>query len=144
MNLTDQQWRLLEPLFQAHTSPSSRGRPPLDPRPILDAILWKIRRSAPWETLPTCYPSHPTVYRRYRLWRRSGLLDQVFLALYEDLLHRGRFDLLRLLHDGSITIAHVGDRCRILVAADLIETWQLSTALVILQLAFTRLKKAAA
>ena len=141
MNLTDQQWRLVEPLLNNHTPQSSRGRPPLHPRPILDAILWKIRSNAPWENLPSCYPSHPTCYRRYRIWRQAGLLDQVFLTLYDDLLHRGRFDPQLALREGALTVAQDDHGYRILAAADLIDTWQLSTALVILQLALKRLKQ---
>lgn len=141
MNLTDHQWRLLQSLFQDHTPPSSRGRPPHNPRPILDGILWKIRHATPWEKLPPGYPSHMTCYRRYRLWSRDGRLNQVFLTLYKDLLHRGHFDLMRAIKVGDITILPDGDQFRILVAAVLIETWQLSTALVFVQLALNRLKQ---
>jgi hypothetical protein len=80
-------------------------------------------------------------YRRFQQWQRAGLLDQVFLALYDDLLHRGRFDPRRALHDGAITVTHNGGRYRLLAAADLLESWQLSTALVFIQLALTRLKQ---
>ena len=141
MNLTDQQWCLLEAILNNHTTQATRGRPPLNPRSILDAILWKIRNNAPWETLPTCYPSHPTCYRRYRIWRRDGFLDQVFLTLYKDLLHRGRFDPQRALRDETITVTRDGNRYRVLAATDLIDTWQLSTALIFIQLALTRLNQ---
>jgi transposase len=141
LNLTNQQWRLLEPLLLEPSPPAARGRPPLDPRPILDAILWKIRRSAPWTTIPACYPSHQSCFRRYQQWQRDGRLDQVFLTLYDDLLHRGRFDPQHALRGGAITITQDGDRCRILAAVDLMDTWELSTALVFIQLALTRLKQ---
>ena len=141
MNLTDQQWLLVSPLLNDHTPPANRGRPTLDPRPILDAILWKIRNNAPWSTMPTCYPSHQSVYRRYQQWGRDGLLNQVFLALYKDLHHRGRFDPLRAIHEGMITITHNDDHYRILADADLLDTWELSTSLVIIQLALKRLKR---
>ena len=68
MDLTDQQWQLLQPLFNEHyPQPTPRslevgGRPPIDPRPILDAILWKIRNNAPWYDLPRRYPSYQTAY----------------------------------------------------------------------------------
>jgi transposase len=141
LNLTDHQWRLLEILFNDPSHQSSRGRPALNPRPIIDAILWKIRHDKSWEKIPTGYPSHPTCYRRYRLWRQNGLLEQVFLTLYKDLLNRGRFDPQQALREGAITITHDGSRYRILAAADLSETWQLSTALVFIQLAIKRLKR---
>jgi len=141
LDLTDQQWHLLEALFNDDSSHSSRGRPPLNPRPLLDAILWKIRHAASWENLPSCYPSHITCYRRYRIWSRDGRLEQAFLSLYEDLLHRGRFDLQRALREGTVSVTYDAHRYHILVSAGLIDTWQLSTALVFIQLAIIRLKK---
>ncbi len=86
MDLTDEQWRLVAPLFPP---PPATRRPPLDRRRILDAILWKIRTCNPWELLPPDYPAHQTVYRCYREWQRSGLLEQLFTGLLRDLVHRG-------------------------------------------------------
>jgi transposase len=199
MDLTDQQWSLLQPLFADYdleraASPSQYiacpgstevhpeqsevstvvtnngsilstaqspqlnpgcnagakdiGRPPIQPRPILDGILWKIRNNAPWESLPrgtgdlpARYPSHQTCYRRYRQWRRDGLLDRIFITLYEDLLTRGDFDLHHALRVGSIFVTYQGNRFRVYSATELLDTWQLSTALVFIQLALTWLKK---
>ena len=47
MNLTDEQWRLIEPILPP-PSPADRGRPPIDRRAVLDGILWKIRTDNPW------------------------------------------------------------------------------------------------
>lgn len=145
MDLTDQQWALVQPLFpppQGPTRGSGKvGRPPLDDRLVLDAILWKIRNRAPWYDLPKEYPSHQAVYNRYRLWRRQGLLAKVFLNLYNDLLQRGRFDPQRALQEGDIAVAQHGTKFRILSTTELHGTWQLSTALVFIQLALTRLRK---
>ena len=141
MDLTDQQWHLLEPLFKEPSLQSSRGRPPLNSRPILDGILWKIRTAVPWADLPTCYPSHQTCFRRYRLWHRTGTLNEIFSALFTDLLHRGEFDPQHALRDGSITITFQENRYQIFVKSDLLDKWELSTALVFIQLALTRLKQ---
>ena len=146
MDLTDQQWHLLQPIINEHTphpTPRSQevgGRPSIEPRPILDAILWKIRNHAPWYDLPGRYPSHQTTYRRYRLWNHNGLLAQVLLALYTDLVNRGQFDPQHALRTGLIDITRQGNRYRVLAAAELHDTWQLSTALVFIQLALTRLR----
>ena len=146
MDLTDEQWQLIQPIINAHyPHPSPRslevgGRPPIDPRPVLDAILWKIRNNAPWYDLPRRYPSHQTAYRRYRLWKRTGLLNQVFHTLFDDLLQRGQFDPRLALSTGTMTVTLKKNRYRILSAAELIDTWQLSTALVLIQLAISHLR----
>jgi transposase len=62
MNLTDEQWRLIEPILPP-PSPSDRGRPPLDRRAVLDGILWKFRTDNPWYDMPPDYPSYQTCYR---------------------------------------------------------------------------------
>ena len=146
MDLTDQQWALVRPIISERHPPSPSistvgGRPPRHPRPILDAILWKIRNHSAWYNLPERYPSHQTCYRRYRQWRRDRSLDRILLTLYDDLLQRGDFDPHRALRDGSITITLQGNRFRVLSATELLDTWQLSTALVFIQLALTRLKQ---
>lgn len=169
MDLTDQQWHLLQPLFadyNPHNPSNSQevgGRPPIQPRPILDSILWKIRNDAPWynlprvtgglppacpaslreaaEDLPERYPSHQTCYRRYRQWRRDRLLDSILLTLYDDLLTRGNFDPQRALRDSSIIVTFQENRFRIFTAAEILDTWQLSTTLIFIQLALTWLKQ---
>ena len=144
MNLTDQQWALVRPIiFERHPPSISTvgGRPPIHPRPILDGTLWKIRTAVPWADLPTYYPSHQTCFHRYRLWHKGGLLDQIFLALYKDLLQRGEFDPQHALRDGSITVTFQKNRFRVLAAAEFLNTWQLSTALIFIQIALTRLKR---
>jgi transposase len=146
MDLTDQQWALVQPIISERHQPSPSnstvgGRPPIDPRPILDGILWKIRNAVPWADLPTCYPSHQTCFRRYRLWQSAGTLNKIFYTLFRDLLQRGGSDPQHALRDGSITITLQENRYLVLAAAELLDTWQLSTALVFIQIALTRLKQ---
>jgi len=149
MDLTDQQWQVVEPLFLFEAAVSGQrnkcagkiGRPSYDPRSILDAVLWKIRTASPWYNLPAVYPSHQTVYRRYRHWRRIHLLDKIFLSLYDDLVGRGDFNLQNALLDGSISVQTNGNRLKVLTSVDFQDTWQLSTGLVFIQIAISRYRK---
>jgi transposase len=149
MDLTDQQWQVVAPLFlleaavseQSHKYAGKIGRPSYPPRSILDAVLWKIRTASPWYHLPAVYPSHQSVYRRYRRWRRIHLLDQIFLALYADLVDRGDFNLQNALLDGSISVQTSGIRLKVLASVDIQDTWQLSTGLVFIQIAVSRYRK---
>jgi transposase len=60
MDLTDEQWAVLEPLIP--TPPrraDGKGRPWRDPRDILNGILWIfLRTGAPWHDLPERYPPY--------------------------------------------------------------------------------------
>ena len=143
MHLTDQQWALVQPIIsERHPLSNSTvgGRPSIAPRPILDAILWKIRTAVPWADLPACYPSHQTCFRRYRLWQSAGTLNMIFYTLFTDLLQRGEFDPQHALRHGSIIVTFQENRYRVLAAAELLDTWELSTALVFIQLALKKLK----
>lgn len=89
MDLTDSQWLAVQSLIPPpHPGP---GRPPLDPRPILNAILWKLRTASPWRSLPSRYPPHQTCYRWHCVWRSSGVLNQVLIALFTHLVYQGRY-----------------------------------------------------
>ena len=140
MDLTDLQWMLVQPIIDERHPPSPTGstvggRPAHDPRPILDAILWKIRHASPWADLPKCYPSHQTCYRRFRLWGETGTLNMIFHTLSQDLLQCGGFDLNYALKHGDIMVERRDGRSRIFASSQLHDTWQFSTALVFLQIA---------
>ena len=132
MLLTDEQRTLLGPLFPAPPASPARGRPPIDDRLVLDAVLWKLATRCPWYDLPPAAPPHQTVYRRYRQWQRTGLFDRLLAILRHDLRTRGRFDLQTALASGDIAIGLVGRRLRVTAAPHLLGTWQLATALVVI------------
>src|SRR5215217_1471254 len=57
MDLTDEQWEVLEPLIpDPPRREDRRGRPWRDPRDVLNGILWIVRTGAPWKDLPELYP----------------------------------------------------------------------------------------
>lgn len=144
MDLTDEQWLLLQPLIAPHLPAGNLlgGRPPIDERRVLDGIFWKLRNNAPWYDLPSSYPSHQTCYRRYRQWQRLGLLDAILQALYQDYLDRGGVDIQQLIQDGHISIKHESGIYRCYIASRLCESSQLPILLLFLGLIIKRLKAA--
>lgn len=66
MDLTDEQWEILEPLIPHPPRRSDgKGRPRRDPRDVLNGILWILRTGAPWRDLPERYPPYQTCHRRF-------------------------------------------------------------------------------
>ena len=123
MDLTDEQWAVVAPLFPP-SSPYLRGRPPLDDRTILNAILWKLSRNAAWYDLPARYPSHQTCYRRYRQWKRLGLLDKLISELLHDLAERGGLHPIQAHNDGYVTIGPTtGARWAVTLTPDFPVPW---------------------
>ena len=45
-----------------------RGRPPIDRRRILNAILYVVKCGCPWRYLPTEFPKWKTVFHVFRQW----------------------------------------------------------------------------
>jgi transposase len=72
MDLTDQQWTIIEPLFEGKRRPEGRGRPWRDARAVLNGVLWVLRTGAPWNDLPDRYPPYQTCHRRFQ--SRSGFI----------------------------------------------------------------------
>jgi transposase len=139
MDLTDEQWQLVKPLLPvAAPGPPARGRPPQAARAVLNGLLWKLRTALPWDDLPANYPSHQTCYRYYCAWKESGALKAILAALFKDLLVRGGLDINLALQQGDIRFALAVGRLRVEFAPHLQDTWQASTALLILQLAIKK------
>ena len=103
MKITNEQWKVLEPLFPAQQKSLKGGRPPHSTREILQGVLWVMRVGARWGDLPTPrgYPSGSTCYRHFRKWVELGIFDKIIRTLVEDLRKRGRIDLTETFIDSS-------------------------------------------
>lgn len=106
--LTDEQWTLLEPLFDKPPTVQTRGRPRLEDREILNGILWILRSGARWCDLPERFPPYQTCHRRFQEWVRDGRLKRVLETLAEDLRVRGDLDLSECFIDGMFVVAKKG------------------------------------
>jgi transposase len=77
--LSDAEWRLLEPLLPA---PASTGRPQRHRvRTILNAILYELRSGCAWRLLPHDLPCWKTVSHYFRKWRRDGTWERLHTLL---------------------------------------------------------------
>ena len=108
MDLTAEQWSLIEPLIEEPRRADGRGRPRRPAREVLNGILWILRTGAPWKDLPDRYPSYQTCHRRFQQWARDGTLGDVLRALAEDLKQRGGLDLKECFIDGTFVPAKKG------------------------------------
>ena len=71
-DVTDQQWRLVEPYLPVY--PGGRPRT-TDLRDVVDAILYVLRTGCQWRYLPKDFPPKSTVWRYFDIWRHNGTLD---------------------------------------------------------------------
>ena len=78
-DLTDEQWARLEPLLPDRTP--QRGGRWIDPRQIIDGVMWRARAGNPWRDLPAEFGPWPTVWARHRGWSEDGTWDKIHTTL---------------------------------------------------------------
>lgn len=145
--LTPHQCQLLEPLLPSlKSSPPrfgegpgmrSRGRPPADPLPLLDAIFWKLAHHARWQDLPLDSPPMLTCRRYYTRLYWSGRLSTLLSALFKDFRSCAETDLSSLVSRGCLTFSGT----RLILQSNLEESWQMRTALLFMQQGWQALRR---
>ena len=131
--LTDDQWALLEPLFDKPPTVQTRGRPRRPDREVLNGLLWILRSGARWCDLPERFPPYQTCHRRFQEWVSDGRLKRVLETLAEDLRTRGDLDLSECFIDGMFVVAKKGaQKSERPSGARVRSSWQWQTALVFL------------
>ena len=91
--LSDEQWVVVKPFVRpAKTRKSKAGRPPSDPRLMLNGILWILATGAPWRDLPERFGPWKTVYGHFARWRKAGVFARIIDALQIKLDEKGLID----------------------------------------------------
>jgi len=98
-DLSDEQYALLVPLIPVSTART--GRPPSDPRRMLNGTFWILSTGAPWRDLPERYGPWQTVYDHFRKWRKRGVFAGIVEALQVKLDDNGHIDWELWCVDGS-------------------------------------------
>jgi transposase len=81
-DLTDEQWKLIEPFLPRSKSGTRRGgRPPRDRRVVVNGIVYLVRTGCQWRMLPREFGPWATVHHHYRIWRLDGTLEKIHAAL---------------------------------------------------------------
>ena len=80
-DLTDREWRLIEPLLP-QAKPGGRRRT-TDLRAVYDAIHYIAASGCQWRMLPSDFPNWSTVYGIFWKWRRDGTWQRIHDALRE-------------------------------------------------------------
>src|ERR1700676_5566779 len=107
--LTDEQWKLIEPLLpRPKRGRDRRGRPPAANRACLEGILWVLQTGAAWRFLPGPYPSPATCWRRLKQWGEQGVWLDGVRALLDALDGEGLLKWEETFLDGKFAPAKKG------------------------------------
>src|SRR5919107_183447 len=77
--LNEAMWGRLAPLLPPQKPRT--GRPSLDHRLFLEAVLWLARTGAPWRDLPSDLMNWRTAWRRLQRWTAAGVWERLVEAL---------------------------------------------------------------
>lgn len=94
--LTDKRWQKLLQVMKN----TGRIYNKSEHRMTFEGILYRLRTGIPWRDLPTEFGDWNTVYRRFNLWSKKGLLE----ILFKELSKLSDYDWV--FADGSIIKAH--------------------------------------
>jgi len=81
-DLTEVQWRLIEPIFAASTGKYTH-KAKWDKRVLTNAVLYLVKTGCQWRLLPKEYPPYSTVHSVFRRMRIKGVWEQVTALLVQ-------------------------------------------------------------
>jgi len=107
-HVPDELWEIIEPILQEHDPPKNTGRPRIDQREALDAIIFRMRSGCQWNQLPKEFPDDSSVHRAFQRWVEFGVLDRIWAALVEECEELGGVDFEWQAADGAMGKARFG------------------------------------
>ncbi len=101
--VTDELWNAVAPLLPEHPPSPRGGRRRVPDRLCLHGIVFVLRESLRWQSLPTelGWGSGSTCYRRFAEWTAAGVWEAAHVALVTALGERGLLNLERAVVDSS-------------------------------------------
>jgi len=76
--LTNEHWEQVRPLLPLQ---KPTGRPAVDHRLMLEAMLWVVRTGSSWREVPECFGPWSTVASRSQRWCKEGLWKRILQVL---------------------------------------------------------------
>jgi transposase len=107
--LKDNEWAAVELLIPYRWA-RGKGNHPLHPRKILNTLVWVLTTGARWCDVPIGeqWASRSCAHKYLGLWKESGLLERVIVALQEICVEAKAIDLTRLAVDGFFSAGKGG------------------------------------
>ena len=100
--LTDKQWKLIEPFLPI----GEYGPYPERLREQFEGVIWRFRTSSQWREMPGEFGPWPTVYGRFRVWRDAGVFTALLEGVIAEAARQGKTDLSLVSVDSTTARAH--------------------------------------
>jgi Transposase and inactivated derivatives len=108
IELTDKQWKKLEPLLPELERSSKGGQRPAPNRACLEGLLWLLRSGAGYKDMPKHFPSGSTCWRRLKWWYEQGALLDAWQKILGLLDKKSRLKWEEGFGDGTFAPAKKG------------------------------------
>ncbi len=104
----DSLWERIAPILAELDPPKRTGRPRIDARAALDAIIYRLRSGVQWNQLPAEFPSDSSVHRTFQRWIARGVFDRLWATLVIECAELGGVDWEWQAADGAMGKARLG------------------------------------
>ena len=81
--IPDEVWNEVRRILPKEKAHSTKGRPSVPYRKVLDGILYVLRTGCQWKMLPKDYGSGSTCHRRFQQWVRLGVFQKLWIKLLQ-------------------------------------------------------------
>jgi transposase len=112
--VSDELWEVIEPLLPPEAPKPQGGRPRVDDRAALSAIIFVLKSGIPWEMLPHemgC-GSGVTCWRGLREWQQAGVWERLHRVLLDRLGEADQIEWERACLDSASIPAKRGPKNR--------------------------------
>ena len=82
--ISDELWDIIAPILAEVDPPKQTGRPRVDARRTLDAILFRMRSGCQWDQLPRRFGPKSTVHDWFQRWAAGGIFEKIWALLVEE------------------------------------------------------------
>ncbi len=70
-------WQRIAPLLPAPKTKKKPGRPRMEDRKAMTAILYVFQTGCQWKSLPRSLGAGSTVHDRFQEWRKAGVFERM-------------------------------------------------------------------
>jgi putative transposase len=106
--ISDALWARVGPIIAELDPPKLTGRPRIDARQTLEAIVFRWRSGCQWNHLPENLPDDSSVHRTFPRWIVRGVFDRIWADLVGACDELGGVDWAWQAADGAMGKARFG------------------------------------
>jgi transposase len=98
----DALWERMSKVLAVYDPPAKTGRPRINQRLAMDALIYRLRTGCQWNYLPAEFGWGMSVWRTLRRWEEKGILDILWALLLVECEELGGVDWCWQAADGCL------------------------------------------